>query len=184
PLNGPANMITGANMAPWKQWVVGAAFGYGDFTVGGAIGWDNNGAGANYFTGVDNDTRFYTAGIMYEDGPWQVSFMWAGFRNTNGNGSPTVTSIATGTQAMTLNTASMGGIPGINSTAFGGGGPAVAGGLAFGPESIDKFEFGFNYALGAGVKLTGGLVYFAAAGPSNAVTGNSWAILLGMDVRF
>ena len=108
PLNGTSNMITGANIASWKQWVVGAQFGYGDFTIGGAIGWDNNGSGSNYFTNVDNDTRFYTAGIMYENGPWQVSFMWAGFRNTNGNGSPTVTSIAAGTNAMTLNTASMG----------------------------------------------------------------------------
>ncbi|CAN0458406.1 unnamed protein product, partial [Phaeothamnion confervicola] len=167
-----------------KQWVVGAQFAYGDFTVGGAIGWDNNGAGSNYFTGVDNDTRFYTAGIMYEDGPWQVSFMWAGFRNTNGNGSPTVTSIASGTNAQTLNTASMSGVPGVNSTAFGGGGAAVAGGLAFGQESVDKYEFGANYALGAGVKLTGGFLYFASRGPSNAVTGNSWAFLLGMDLRF
>lgn len=184
PLNASANMIIGNNVASWKQWVIGAQVAYGDFTIGGAIGWDNNGAGANYFTSVDNDTRFYTAGIMYENGPWQFSFMWAGFRNTNGNGSPTVTSIAPGSQAITINAMSMGGVPGINSTAFAGGGPAVAGGMAFGRESIDKFEFGANYVLGAGVKLVGGFMYYAASGPSNAVTGNSWAILLGMDLRF
>ena len=79
-------MATGANLTAWKQWVVGAQFGFAGFTVGGAAGYDNNGLGANYFTGVDNDTRFYTAGIMYETGPWQMSFMWAGFYNTNGNG--------------------------------------------------------------------------------------------------
>jgi outer membrane protein OmpU len=72
-----ANLATGANLSAWKQWVVGAQFGYAGFTVGGAVGYDNNGLGANYFTGVDNDTRFYTAGIMYETGPWQMSFMWA-----------------------------------------------------------------------------------------------------------
>ena len=86
PLAGSANLATGANLTAWKQWVAGAQFGFAGFTVGGAIGWDNNGVGANYFTGVDNDTRFYTAGIMYETGPWQMSFMWAGFYNTNGNG--------------------------------------------------------------------------------------------------
>ena len=56
-------------------------------------------SGANYFTGVDNDTRFYTAGIMYETGPWQMSFMWAGFYNSNGNGSSNTATIATGTNA-------------------------------------------------------------------------------------
>ena len=90
-------MATGANLAAWKQWVAGAQFGFAGFTVGGAIGWDNNGLGANYFTGVDNDTRFYTAGIMYETGPWQMSFMWAGFYNTNGNGNSNLATIATGT---------------------------------------------------------------------------------------
>ena len=73
PLAGAANMATGANLTNWKQWVLGAQFGFAGFTVGGAVGWDNNGVGANYFTGVDNDTRFYTAGIMYETGPWQRS---------------------------------------------------------------------------------------------------------------
>ena len=69
PFAGSANMATGANLTAWKQWVVGAQFGFAGFTIGGAAGYDNNGAGANYFTGVDNDTRFYTAGIMYETGP-------------------------------------------------------------------------------------------------------------------
>ena len=104
PFSPSANMATGANLSAWKQWVVGAQFGFAGFTVGGAVGYDNNGLGANYFTGVDNDTRFYTAGIMYETGPWQMSFMWAGFYNTNGNGSANITAIAPGTNALTIST--------------------------------------------------------------------------------
>jgi hypothetical protein len=176
-----ANMLTGANLTSWKQWVVGAQFGYAGFTIGGAAGYDNNGLGANYFTGVDNDTRFYTAGIMYETGPWQMSFMWAGFYNTNGNGSAGVTAIASGTQAQTFNIASCGGVPGQNSTCFNGN-PATA--LAFGTETVNKWEVGANYALGPGIKVTGGAMLYTASGPTNAVSGNSWVILLGMDLRF
>ena len=179
PLSSAANQATGANLAAWKQWVVGAQFGFAGFTVGGALGYDNNGAGANYFTGVDNDTRFYTAGIMYETGPWQMSFMWAGFYNTNGNGNNNIQSIATGTQAQTM--PSCGGVPGVNSTCFNGN-PATA--LAFGSNTINKWEVGANYALGPGVKLTGGAMMYTAGGPTNAVSGNSWAFLLGMDLRF
>ena len=63
--NVAANQITGANLTAWKQWVVGAQFGYAGFTVGGAIGYDNNGLGSNYFTGVDNDTRSRTSTIPF-----------------------------------------------------------------------------------------------------------------------
>jgi hypothetical protein len=183
PFAAAASQTTGANLAAWKQWVVGAQFGYAGFTIGGAVGYDNNGAGANYFTGVDNDTRFYTAGIMYETGPWQMSFMWAGFYNTNGNGSANVTAIAVGNPVgnYTLSTAGCGGVPGVNSTCFNGN-PATA--LAFGSETINKWEIGANYALGPGVKLTGGAMLYTASGPTNLVSGNSWAFLLGMDLRF
>jgi hypothetical protein len=185
PYSAAANLNTGANLTSWKQWVVGAQFGYAGFTVGGAVGYDNNGLGSNYFTGVDNDTRFYTAGIMYETGPWQMSFMWAGFYNTNGNGSAGITSFGSATNAYnatpTFNTASCGGVPGQNSTCFNGN-PATA--LAFGSETINKWEIGANYALGPGIKLTGGAMMYTAGGPTNAVVGNSWAFLLGMDLRF
>jgi len=180
PLATAASMTTGANLANWKQWVAGAQFGYAGFTVGGAIGWDNNGAGSNYFTGIDNDTRFATGGIMYATGPWQMSFMWAGFYNTNGNGSSNATAIATGTQAVTLNTAGCGGVPGVNSTCFNNSPTS----LVFGAESINKWEIGANYALGPGVKLTGGAMLYTASSPGNLGSGNSWAILLGMDLRF
>ena len=180
-----ANMATGANLTSWKQWVVGAQFGYAGFTVGGAVGYDNNGLGANYFTGVDNDTRFYTAGIMYETGPWQMSFMWAGFYNTNGNGSAGITSFTSATNSYNgtanLSSAACGGVPGVNSTCFNGN-PATA--MQFGAETINKWEIGVNYALGPGIKLTGGAMMYNAGGPTNAVTGSSWAFLLGMDLRF
>ncbi|TBR30274.1 MAG: porin [Reyranella sp.] len=180
PFQLAANQVTGANLASWKQWVIGAQFGFKGFTLGGAIGWDNNGLGANYYTGVDNDTRFYTAGLMYETGPWQMSFNWVGSYNTNGNGSAVVQSVTTGTSGVTGTAPS--GVVGVNSTAFAG--PNTPGALRFGQESVQKFELGVNYALGPGVKITGGGIYYNAAGPSNAVSANSWGLLLGMDLRF
>ncbi|ODT98397.1 MAG: hypothetical protein ABS83_04540 [Rhodospirillales bacterium SCN 65-16] len=176
---GTQNYANGANLTSWKQWVVGAQLGYAGFTIGGAIGYDNNGLGSNYYTNVDNDTRFYTAGVMYETGPWQMSFVWVGSFNTNGNGSASVSNIATGTGAQS--TVASTGVPGINANAFN---PNSLGVLRFGQESVQKFEVGVNYALGPGVKLTGGGLYYAASGPSNAVSGNSWGILVGMDLRF
>jgi len=176
---GTQNYSNGANLTSWKQWVVGAQLGYAGFTIGGAIGYDNNGLGSNYYTNVDNDTRFYTAGVMYETGPWQMSFVWVGSFNTNGNGSASVSNIATGTGAQS--TVASTGVPGINANAFN---PNSLGVLRFGQESVQKFEVGVNYALGPGVKLTGGGLYYAASGPSNAVSGNSWGILVGMDLRF
>jgi len=179
-----ANQITGSNLASWTMWAAGLQFGYKGITIGGSIGYDNQGMGANYYTGVDNATRFAAAGIMYETGPWQVSFQWMGAVNSNGNGSNTVQSIASGTNVATFNgsggaAGTFSGTPGVNSTVFSG--PFA---LAFGAETSNKFELGANYALGPGVKLTGGGMLNNQSGPSNAVTGNAWAILLGMDVRF
>ncbi len=175
PNAGAASLVTGSNLTSWKQWVVGLQFGFAGFTVGGSYGYDNNGLGANYYTGVDNDTRTYTAGIMYETGPWQVSFGWIGTRNTNGNGSASLINI-TNQQFATVGGAASSG------AAFGGN-PNI-GGLQFGAETADKFEVGANYALGPGIKVLGGVQYYNFAGPSNAVAAQSWAILLGMDLRF
>ncbi len=166
------------------MWAAGLQFGYKGITVGGSIGYDNQGMGSNYYTGVDNATRYASAGIMYETGPWQVSFQWQGAVNSNGNGSGTVQSIGSGTGLAILNTSpntnvALSGTPGVNSTAFSG--PNA---LLFGAETANKFELGANYALGPGVKLTGGALINNQSGPSNAVTGNTWAILMGMDVRF
>ncbi len=179
-----ASQITGGNLASWVMWAAGLQFGYKGITLGGSIGYDNGGMGANYYTGQDNATRFATAGIMYETGPWQVSFMWMGSMNNNGNGSGTIQSIASGTNAATLagsggTAGTFGGIPGVNSNVFSG--PFA---LAFGTETAQKFELGANYALGPGVKITGGGILQTQSGPSNAVTGQSWSLLLGMDLRF
>lgn len=177
----PANMVTGANMTNWKAAVGGINVSFAGFTLGAVYGWDNNGLGANYFTGVDNDTRFYSAGLMYETGAWQVSAGWAGFRNTNGNGTASVATITPGTNAQTLTTAGATGVPGVNSTAFGNN---SATNLQFGPETLDKYEVGANYALGPGIKLTGGFTYYNFSAPGNAAVGDSWVVLLGMDLRF
>ena len=171
-----ANLVTGYNMVAWKQWVVGLQFGFAGFTIGGSYGYDNNGIGANYYTGVDNDTRTYTAGIMYETGPWQVSFGWIGTRNTNGNGSLSLGNIAANAQVAFLNA------PGSSQAAFGTN--TNTGALSFGQETADKFEVGANYALGPGIKVLGGVQYYNFAGPSNATAAQSWAVLLGMDLRF
>jgi Gram-negative porin len=182
PFAGAANMVTGANLTAWKQWVAGAQFGFAGFTVGGAVGWDNNGLGGNYYTGVDNDTRFYTAGVMFETGPWQMSAMWAGFYNTNGNGSSNVTNIATGTQAQTLSAANATGNPFSGNSTYFSNNPSTQG--LFGAEVVQKWEVGANYALGPGIKAVGGFMYYNAYGPSSAVVGNSWTVMLGMDLRF
>ena len=182
PFAGASNMVTGANLTAWKQWVAGAQFGFAGFTVGGAVGWDNNGLGGNYYTGVDNDTRFYTAGVMYETGPWQMSAMWAGFWNTNGNGSSNVTNIATGTQVQTLSAANATGNPFSGNSTYFSNNPSTQG--LFGAEVVQKWEVGANYALGPGIKAVGGFMYYNAYGPSNAVVANSWVIMLGMDLRF
>ena len=134
-LGTSASQITGSNLAAWTMWAAGLQFGYKGITLGGSIGYDNGGMGANYYTGQDNATRFATAGIMYETGPWQVSFMWMGAVNSNGNGSNTVQAIAPGTNTPTLNgsggaAGTFSGTPGVNSTVFSG--PFA---LAFGAET-------------------------------------------------
>ncbi|MCW5735681.1 MAG: porin [Enhydrobacter sp.] len=171
------NLATGANLTSWKQWAIGTQFGYGGFTLGGSIGYDNNGLGGNYYTGVDNDSRKYTAGIMYETGAWAMSLGWGGTRNAAGNGLPQLTAIAQGTsQALTMPVA------GNNALAFGN--QYVNGSLTFGSTAVDKFEVGVNYSLGTGIKVALGGIYWNAVGPTNAVVGESWAILMGMDLRF
>jgi outer membrane protein OmpU len=171
-----ANTVTGYNQTSLKQWVTGLQLGWSGFTIGGNIGWDNHGVGGNYYTGADNDTRFYNAGIMYETGPWQLSFGWAGSYNDNGNGSRSILAIAPGTNAITLTT------PATSSAAFSNS--LAAGGLLFGTESAQKFELGANYQLGPGIHLTGGGLVYNYAGPSNAVTGQAWGVMLGMDFRY
>jgi len=173
-----ANTVTGSNLTAWRQWVVGAQFGIAGFTVGGSIGWDNNGLGNNYYTGGDNDSRKYAAAIMYETGPWQMSFGWGHVNTDNGNGARTLVSTTQGTtSALTL-----AGIPGTSAGYFGTN--PLAGAAVFGGYAADKYEIGVNYALGPGIKLVGGGIVWNVTGPVNGTQGQSWAAMLGMDLRF
>jgi predicted porin len=113
---------------------------------------------------------------MYETGPWQVSAGWIGTRNTNGNGSVSLANLAGNNQVAVF------AAPTSTGAAFGSN--TNFGALSFGQETADKFEVGANYALGPGIKVLGGVQYYNFAGPSNAVAAQSWAILLGMDLRF
>ena len=171
-----ANPATGANLGPWKQMVFGAQLSYAGFTLGGSYGWDNNGLGANYYTGVDNDTRSFRAALMYETGPWQLSVGGVVAFNNNGNGTLTTTGCTVGTSACAVTIAT------TQSVAFGQN--PQAGALQFGTETASKIEVGANYAIGPGVKMMGGVIYNNLQGPTNAVAAQSWAALLGMDFRF
>lgn len=172
-----ANLNTGANLAAWKQWVVGAQFGIAGFTVGGSIGYDNNGLGGNYYTGQASESRKFAAGVMYETGPWQMSFGWGHTTTANGNGAAALTTIAQGTTSALTYAA-----PGSFANNFGTN--PLAGAAVFGDYKADKFELGVNYALGPGIKLVGGGIYWNVSGPSNGTQGQSWAAMLGMDLRF
>jgi hypothetical protein len=171
-----ASTVTGANLAAWRQWVFGLQFGIAGFTVGGSIGWDNNGLGNNYYTGADNDSRKYAAAIMYETGPWQMSFGWGHVNTDNGNGARTVTSVSNA-GAFTF-----AGAAGSSSAYFGTN--PLAGAATFGGYAADKYEIGVNYALGPGIKLVGGGIVWNVSGPVNGTQGQSWTAMLGMDLRF
>ncbi|MFI5029878.1 MAG: porin [Reyranellales bacterium] len=173
-----ANLITGANLTAWRQWVVGAQFGIAGFTVGGSIGWDNNGLGNNYYTGGDNDSRKYAAAIMYETGPWQMSFGWGHVNTDNGNGARQLGTTTQGTTSGLVQVA----LPGTSAGYFGTN--PVTGSAVFGNYTADKYEIGVNYALGPGIKLVGGGIIWNVGGPVNGSQGQSWAAMLGMDLRF
>jgi len=171
------SLITGANNTNWKQWVAGLQFGWNGFTIGGSYSYDILGLGANYFTGVDNDNRKWGAGIMYETGPWQMSFEWRNVQNANGNGSLAGCNVASGTSVITTCT------PTSTAAAWNSSQPQN-GGLQFGNLSANMFQVAANYALGPGIKVIGGGNYYNVAGPTNTTAGQSWSLFLGMDLRF
>ncbi len=70
------------------------------------------------------------------------------------------------------------------STAANFGTNLAPGAATFGGYTADKFELGVNYALGPGIKLVGGGIYWNVSGPVNGTQGQSWAAMLGMDLRF
>jgi hypothetical protein len=80
---GAASPVAANNAAGrYKTWAVGAQIGIRGFTIGGGLGMDNNGS-----INSSNRTNWYTASIMYEKGPWQVSAGWWGGRNKDGGAS-------------------------------------------------------------------------------------------------
>ena len=80
---GAASPVAAGNaFGRYKTWAVGAQLGFAGFTLGGGLGMDNNGS-----INSSNRTRWYTASIMYEKGPWQVSAGWWGGRNRDGTAS-------------------------------------------------------------------------------------------------
>jgi hypothetical protein len=176
PLASAANLSTGANLGAWRQAVFGLQASYAGFTLGGSFGWDNNGMGANYYTGQGNDSRSYAVALMYETGPWQLSVGGVVSFNDNGNGTLTVINYGSGNSAAQL------AAPSSSAIAFGQN--PQAGALSFGTETASKIEVGANYAIGPGVKMIGGLIFNNLSGPTNAVAGQSWAAMLGMDFRF
>lgn len=176
PSAGSANISTGANMSAWRQMVFGGQVSYAGFTLGGSYGWDNNGLGTNYYTGLNNDTRSFALALMYETGPWQLSVGGVVSYNDNGNGTLTITNCASGTSVCATTA------PTSSAIAFGQN--PQAGALQFGTETASKIEVGANYAIGPGVKMIGGLIFNNLSGPTNAVAGQSWAAMLGMDFRF
>ncbi|MCW5732521.1 MAG: porin [Enhydrobacter sp.] len=173
-----ANTATGANYSNWKQWVVGAQFGFAGFTVGGSYGYDNNGLGGNYYTGQASESRKWAASIMYETGPWQMSFGWGHVNTDNGNGASQLGVIGQGT------TSAIGTVGPAGSASANFGTDPFAGAAVFGGYQTDKFELGVNYALGPGIKLVGGGIYWNVQGPVNGTQGRAWAAMLGMDLRF
>jgi outer membrane protein OmpU len=178
PNEAAANTKNGANFSAWKQAAVGLQFSYAGLTAGGSFIWDNNGLGTNYYTGADNDTRSFAVGIMYETGSWELSAGFGVAYNDNGNGVPSIVAcngMGT-TSACQLGAAA-------TPTAYFGSNPN-AGAASFGAVSASTIEIGANYILGPGITIAGGAIINNLSGPSNAVVGQSWTLLLGMELRF
>ncbi len=181
PFAGAANQANGANLASWKQYVFGAQFGFKGFTLGGAIGWDNNGLGTNYYTNVDNDTRFYTAGIMYETGPGR-------YRSTGSVRTTRTVTARSAAAAPSLSTRRP--APIRLPRAFRASTPTrslvVVTPLASrsAPSRLTSSSSASTTRLDRASRLTGGSLLYTAGGPSAAVSGNSWGLLMGMDLRF
>ena len=182
PFAASANQATGANLTSWKQWVLGAQFGYAGFTVGGAVGYDNNGARCELLHRRRQRHPLLHRGHHVRDRPvadvvhvgrlLQHQRQRLGERLGDRHRHPSPDAHdgwlwrRSGRQQHVLQRQSRRRLW-----------PSAQ-------ETINKWEIGANYALGPGVKLTGGAMMYTAGGPTNAVSGNSWVFLLGMDLRF
>ncbi|MBV9835993.1 MAG: porin [Alphaproteobacteria bacterium] len=67
-----AGIVNSGLQATYNALAGGLNISYAGFTVGGSFGWDNNGLISG------NANLFWSAGIMYETGPWAASFTYFG----------------------------------------------------------------------------------------------------------
>jgi hypothetical protein len=67
-----AGILNSGLQATYNALAGGLQISYAGFTVGGSFGWDNNGLISG------NENLFWSAGIMYETGPWAASFTYFG----------------------------------------------------------------------------------------------------------
>jgi hypothetical protein len=65
-------ILSSGLQATYNALAGGLQISYAGFTVGGSLGWDNNGLISG------NSNLFWSAGVMYETGPWAVSFTYLG----------------------------------------------------------------------------------------------------------
>jgi hypothetical protein len=140
-----------SHLGRYKTYAIGAQVGFAGFTLGGGMGTDNNGS-----INSNNRTNWYTAALMYETGPWQISLGWWGGRNKDANGAP------------------------IGAAACG----ATANANCRGKDKLDYYEFGVNYALSPGIKLTSGVLFYAGSGQSRSENADSWAVVFGTALTF
>jgi hypothetical protein len=67
-----AGILTSGSQADYNAFAGGVQLSFAGFTLGGSFGWDNNGLIGG------NENVFWSAGIMYETGPWAASFTYFG----------------------------------------------------------------------------------------------------------
>jgi hypothetical protein len=107
-----------------------------------------------------------------------MSFGWGHVNTDNGNGASPLATTTQGT------TSALAFTPAAGSAAGNFGTNPLAGAAVFGGYVSDKFELGVNYALGPGIKMVGGGILWNVGGPVNGTQGQSWALMMGMDLRF
>ncbi len=89
-------IVNNGFQADYNALAGGAQISYAGFTVGGSFGWDNNGLISG------NENLFWSAGVMYETGPWAVSFTYFGGTRRESVAALSGTGGAAGTDQMHL----------------------------------------------------------------------------------
>ena len=155
-------------------------FGFAGFTVGGSIGWDNNGFGNNYYTGGrQRQPQVRCRRSCTKPARGRCRSAGAMSTPTTATARATLGTITPGHHERSrLQAALAGHLGGLLRHQ-----PARRRGRVR-RYTADKYEIGVNYALGPGIKLVGGGISGTWAARSTARQGQSWAAMLGMDLRF